>query len=411
MRRDIEAFVKNCDVCQKQSQVRPDVLTAPFDLSSDKLMSSISIDTMGPFPVDQDGNMYIIVIVDNFSRYVELFPEADCTAVSAARAVLLHISIFGCPSEMLSDNGTQFVNKLIKSMSSMFSIRLRRSTPYSHEENGIVERANKEVLRHLRAIMFERTVKDDWSFCTPLVQRIMNATVHSTHGYAPAAIVTPGINLNQGILYPLKAGKDKQECNDEFIQKLNDHHANVIRLVTQHLASRKAIRLTKAAKDARPVTEYLPGSFVLVAYPKGTRAPTKLHMPWSGPMQVVSHDGTSYTLRNLVTGTTLCRSVHELKTFIPARKSPLEVARRDLQVYLVEKVIAHRGDTRRKEQMEFRVRWLGFGPSEETWEPWGHLKHNWVFHEYLRREGLKTLIPKEYREVIIDSRIGLQGVM
>jgi hypothetical protein len=90
MRRDIEAFVKNCDVCQKQSQVRPDVLTAPFDLSSDKLMSSISIDTMGPFPVDQDGNMYIIVIVDNFSRYVELFPEADCTAVSAARAVLQH---------------------------------------------------------------------------------------------------------------------------------------------------------------------------------------------------------------------------------------------------------------------------------------------------------------------------------
>jgi hypothetical protein len=128
-------------------------------------------------------------------------------------------------------------------------------------------------------------------------------------------------------------------------------------------------------------------------------------------MQVVSHTGTTYTLRNLVTGTTLCRSVHELKTFIPARKSPLDVARRDLQVYLVEKVIAHRGDTRRKEQMEFCVRWLGFGPSEETWEPWGHLKHNWVFHEYLRREGLKTLIPKEYREVIIDSRIGLQGVM
>jgi hypothetical protein len=411
MRRDIEAFVKNCDVCQKQSQVRPDVLTAPFDLSSDKMMKSISIDTMGPFPVDQDGNMYIIVVVDNFSRYAELFPEADCTAVSAARAVLQHISVFGCPSEILSDNGTQFVNQVMDAMASMFSIRLRRSTPYSHEENGIVERANKEVLRHLRAIMFERTIKADWSFCTPLVQRIMNATTHSTHGFAPAAIVTPGINLNEGILYPLKKGKDIPEYTSEFIQKLNEHQSHVIRLVTQRLASRKAIRMAKATSASRPVTEYLPGTFVLVAYPKGTRAPTKLHMPWMGPMQVVANTNSEYILRNLVTGKTMSRHVSTLKAFIPARRPPLDVARRDAEVHLVEKVISHEGDTRRKEQMKFRVRWIGFGPDDDTKEPWVNLKHNWVLHEYLRRAGLASLIPTEYRDVVAQGYIGLQGVV
>jgi hypothetical protein len=35
---------------------------------------------------------------------------------------------------------------------------------YSKEENGIVERANQEVMRHLRAMRFDARVHDKWSF-------------------------------------------------------------------------------------------------------------------------------------------------------------------------------------------------------------------------------------------------------
>jgi hypothetical protein len=373
-------------------------------------MASISIDTMGPFPVDKDGNIYIIVIIDNFSRYVELWPAPDCTALSAASALLRHITLFGIPTEMLSDNGTQFVNQLMDQISTLFSIRLRRTTPYSHEENGIVERANKEVLRHLRAIMFERTVKEDWSFCTPLVQRIMNASVHSATGLAPAAVVTPGIDLNKGIVYPLTKGKDDTDSLHEFTQKLLEHQAKIVRLVTTKLAAKKAIRLVQPEGSTRSVTEYLPGSFVLVAYPEGTRAPTKLHMPWIGPMQVVSRTNNEYIVRNLVTGTTLRRHASKLKVFIPTTVSPLDVARRDAEVYIVEKVISHTGDTRRKEKMEFRVRWLGFGPDDDTMESWANLKHNWMLHRYLREAGLKTLIPIEHRDEVVGGRVGDDGV-
>jgi hypothetical protein len=235
LKRDVTTYIRQCEVCQKQSQVKPDVLTEPFVLSSDKLMQSISIDTMGPFPLDKDGNIYIIVIVDNFSRYVELVPAADCTAEAAAYALNRHIAQFGAPKEMLSDNGPQFVNKLIEEMATLYNTRIRRTMPYSHEENGIVERANKEVLRHLRAIMFERTVKDDWSFCTPLVQRIMNASKHSAHGLAPAQVVTPGIDLNQGVLYPHQKGAAEPEILTEFVKRLHERQALVIRLVGERL--------------------------------------------------------------------------------------------------------------------------------------------------------------------------------
>jgi hypothetical protein len=45
---------------------------------------------------------------------------------------------------------------------------------YSHEENAIVERANKEVNRHLRGICFDRKIKEKWRQSLPLVQRIVN---------------------------------------------------------------------------------------------------------------------------------------------------------------------------------------------------------------------------------------------
>ena len=60
-------------------------------------------------------------------------------------------------------------------MSHLCSIEHSFATAYSSEENGIVERANQEVLRHLRALLFDSRVHDKWSFeQLQLVQRIMN---------------------------------------------------------------------------------------------------------------------------------------------------------------------------------------------------------------------------------------------
>ena len=53
----------------------------------------------------------------------------------------------------------------------------------------MVERANKEVNRHFRAIVFDRKIKSNWSLTLPLVQRVMNTTVHSSTGVASAQII------------------------------------------------------------------------------------------------------------------------------------------------------------------------------------------------------------------------------
>ena len=73
--------------------------------------------------------------------------------------------------------------------------------PHSHEENTIIERAVQEVQRHLRNIVFDIRVKHEWSLYLPLIQRIMNATIHTALGCAQANIIYGrALELDQNLL-------------------------------------------------------------------------------------------------------------------------------------------------------------------------------------------------------------------
>jgi hypothetical protein len=115
--------------------------------------------------------------------------------LDAARALIDFI--------ILSDRGTQFLNdmitRLIKEGISAFQ---RVTTAASKEENAVVERANKEVNRHLRAFVFNIASFVRRSFNLPMIQRIINTTAHSGIGIAPAQLVFAShTDLDRGILF------------------------------------------------------------------------------------------------------------------------------------------------------------------------------------------------------------------
>ena len=83
-----------------------------FVLSTLKPMERISIDTIGTLPEDM-GMKYIIVIIDMFARYVELFPKQEVTAIAAADALWRHTCRFTEPLELVTDFGSHFVNDLL----------------------------------------------------------------------------------------------------------------------------------------------------------------------------------------------------------------------------------------------------------------------------------------------------------
>ena len=153
-------------------QTRPAIHTKPFVLAAYNPMERICIDTIGPINEEgqDDQYNYILVIIDAFSRFVRLYPVKDTTAKSALAALIDWVCTFGCPSAIVSDNGTQFVNNLIKEFFEVSQIEHALINAYNSEENGLVERANKEVNRHVRSMSYDGLLKATWVQNCPFIQ-------------------------------------------------------------------------------------------------------------------------------------------------------------------------------------------------------------------------------------------------
>jgi transposase InsO family protein len=164
-------------------------------------MHALAIDTIGPLPEDEKGNKFLIAIIDIFSRFLELYPAVDTSAISAADAILQHTGRYGVPSLLISDAGSQYVNENISQYLSLMGTDHHITLAYSKQENGIIERGNKEILRHTKAIIFERSILKKWTKSLPRVQRIINSSVHDSIGVSPAQIIFgDSLNLNRGFI-------------------------------------------------------------------------------------------------------------------------------------------------------------------------------------------------------------------
>jgi len=160
MRQAVRQFIKECPSCQLMSFIKIAVHTHPFTAGVYGPWERVNIDTIGPLPEDELGYKFIIVIIDCFSRFLELHPAKDATAAAAADALYQTFGRFGSPQEILSDNGSQYVNEVITHFTEHIGVDHMLTMAYSHEENTIVERANKETMRHIRDIVFDRRVKN-----------------------------------------------------------------------------------------------------------------------------------------------------------------------------------------------------------------------------------------------------------
>ncbi len=78
-------------------------------------------------------------------------------------------------------------------------------TPGSYEEDSIVERRIKELLRHLLAIVNEKRIRNRWRAILPLAKRILNTQIQNTTGVAPYQVVYGRSgSLDNRILYPIE---------------------------------------------------------------------------------------------------------------------------------------------------------------------------------------------------------------
>ena len=385
IKTDIKNYIATCPVCQKLNVTRKTTHAHPFVTSTNRPMSILNIDFVGPFPTKE----YILVVIDTHSRWIELYQCPDATADSAALALLAHFGRYGCPQQLRSDKGSHFVNAVIQCFLTLVKVPHKLTLAYSKEENGIVERANKEINRHLRALCFDLSSTSSLQLMIPFVQRIMNSTSNAITHIKPSQIMFGNIiDLDENILTipsTLEAITDLPSA----VQSMMDVQESLISTAT---SLRNEADQRRLSLHVTPDPDLPAGSYVLIQY--AGQPPSRLHTPWFGPMKVISNHLSEYVLLDLITKKEKNIHVKRIKQFhFSPTADPLDIARRDYLEFFVEEILSHRGNVKKVSTLQFFVKWQGYPDSSNTWESWANLRLVSPLHEYLRSHQLSRLIP------------------
>ena len=144
----------------------------------------MAVDIMGPLPATANGNEYIMVLCDYFSKYTVAYAIPNHTAQTVAdRIVTEFVAYFGVPEQLHSDQGREFESELFQELCRLLEIDKTRTVPYRPQSDGLVERFNRTVQQMLA--MFVNEHRNDWDDHLPYVMMAYRASVQESTGCTP----------------------------------------------------------------------------------------------------------------------------------------------------------------------------------------------------------------------------------
>ena len=147
-------------------------------------LERMAVYIMGPLPAMANGNEYIMVLCDYFSKYTVAYAIPNHTAQTVAdRIVTEFVAYFGVPEQLHSDRGREFESELFQEMCRLLEIDKTWTVPYRPQSDGLVERFNRRVQQMLA--MFVNEHRDDWDDHLPYVMMVYRASVQESTSCTP----------------------------------------------------------------------------------------------------------------------------------------------------------------------------------------------------------------------------------
>jgi hypothetical protein len=255
--------------------------------------------------------------------------------------------------------------------------------PYHPQANSMAERRMKEVLTHLRALVYEYRIKDHWSHYLPLVQRIINYTIDGSIGTQPARVIF-GDMIDSDLAMDLPAGTTAQNPED-YLVKLREAQSILVQATQDYLKKHQRKRGVDGGRKDQEITNFSVGDYVLLTYPN--RPPNKLAGMYRGPMVITAMDRPDLVkVKDLITNRESLVHASRLRPFkhpkdMSAEKIESLVAA-DLDEFYVEKIIGHTGAGKNPKRWKFRVRWRGYEPEDDTMLDWAAVKDLAALDDY-----------------------------
>uniref|UniRef100_A0A3Q3WX81 Integrase catalytic domain-containing protein n=1 Tax=Mola mola TaxID=94237 RepID=A0A3Q3WX81_MOLML len=238
MASDVRNYVISCAVCQvtKPSQRKPAGLMVP--ICPQRPWEYAGVGYVGPLPRTPNGNAYILVFVDYFSKWIEVSAVREATAQVAANNFISDVfARHGAPSYLISDRGTPFVGDLFKHTMSVLGTENRLTTAY-HPQTNATERVNRTLKTAICAYVGDKHTS--WDKFIPQICFTLRTAPHESTGLNPSIVLdgreleTPLDLITQpscagvddpGVPYPDCLRASLQEAHDHARAMLSESHA------------------------------------------------------------------------------------------------------------------------------------------------------------------------------------------
>ena len=184
MKKDSETRVKACPECLAKIR-RANVRDATHQPRRTGYVGELLfVDLVGPMPVTQDQNKYILTIEDAYSRYVMAVPIPNKQAATVTKHLMeRYISVFGTPTAIHSDQGKEFTAEIFKDLMDKLQVKRTTTPTYNPQSNGNLERFHRTLNTLIR--VFSDRDDPEWARYLPCACLSYNTKQHSSTGVTP----------------------------------------------------------------------------------------------------------------------------------------------------------------------------------------------------------------------------------
>ena len=181
--QELYELVSKCVKCQTRAGPNVKPLLQNADIPQYP-MAKLSLDLSGPYPKTLSRNKYVIAFVDWYSGWPEDFTVPDKTAETVAHLIIEEMyPRFGCALELVTDNGSKNVNRVVKETLDTLNIHHITTSYYHPGSNSKVEKFH----RTLHDILAKRLQdgQDVWDLHLNQVLAAVRFNVNKATGYTP----------------------------------------------------------------------------------------------------------------------------------------------------------------------------------------------------------------------------------
>ena len=241
----------------------------------------MSVDIVSNFDLSSLRNKYLIIAINNLTKWVEIRAIKDLTAATTVKFIFEQVICrHGCPQVILMDNGTNFAGSVLPKLNSLMCIRSALTTPYHPEANGMVERVNGTLVDILRKLTTE--FPRAWCSFIEFVSFAYNTSFHLSTLQTPFRMLYSQNPSVPPVLYALMPKADSTTPSN-YLYLLVKTLINIqSKAFNSAYSSRKAAQ-EKDQETWRPVLTFKEKGQVLYHNPLDHLRRNKLATIWDGP--------------------------------------------------------------------------------------------------------------------------------